>query len=95
MIHIQTIENVADCSPLYLPHSLYLKPLAKMQITVALPSKIKTGKSVSNLEIMEKLSAELKPDKFLVLKVSAERNEERNVSRVKYLRLLSGLQKHR
>ncbi|XP_062124667.1 A-kinase anchor protein 17A [Drosophila sulfurigaster albostrigata] len=70
MINIQTIENVADCSPLYLPHSLYLKPLAKMQISVALPEKIKTGKSVSNLEIMEKLSAELKPDKFLVLKVS-------------------------
>ncbi|XP_030375763.1 A-kinase anchor protein 17A isoform X2 [Scaptodrosophila lebanonensis] len=31
---------------------------------------IKTGKSISNLEIMDKLSAELKPDKFLVLKVS-------------------------
>lgn len=90
MIHIQTIENVADCSPLYLPHSLYLKPLAKMQITVALPSKIKTGKSVSNLEIMEKLSAELKPDKFLVLKVSTERNEDRNVSRVMYLLLFLG-----
>ncbi|EDV93755.1 A-kinase anchor protein 17A [Drosophila grimshawi] len=70
MINIQTIENVADCTPLYLPHSLYLKPLAKMQISVALPEKIKTGKSVSNLEIMDKLSAELKPDKFLVLKVS-------------------------
>lgn len=91
MIHIQTIENVADCSPLYLPHSLYLKPLAKMQITVALPGKIKTGKSVSNLEIMEKLSAELKPDKFLVLKVSAEREGERNVSREIYRLLFSGL----
>lgn len=69
MINIQTIENVADCTPLYLPHSLYLKPLAKMQISVALPEKIKAGKSVSNLEIMDKLSAELKPDKFLVLRV--------------------------
>ncbi|XP_043651768.1 A-kinase anchor protein 17A isoform X2 [Drosophila teissieri] len=69
MTHIQTIENVADCTPLYLPHSLYLKPLAKMQISVSLPS-IKSGKSVSNLEIMDKLGAELKPDKFLLLKVS-------------------------
>ncbi|XP_022217853.2 A-kinase anchor protein 17A [Drosophila obscura] len=69
MINIQTIENVADCTPLYLPHSLYLKPWAKMQISVSLP-KIKSGKSVSNLEIMDKLSAELKPDKFLLLKVS-------------------------
>jgi len=70
MTNIQTIENVADCTPLYLPHSLYLKPLAKMQISVSLPS-IKSGKSVSNLEIMDKLGAELKPDKFLLLKVSA------------------------
>ncbi|XP_037728980.1 A-kinase anchor protein 17A isoform X1 [Drosophila subpulchrella] len=69
MTNIQTIENVADCTPLYLPHSLYLKPLAKMQISVSLPS-IKSGKSVSNLEIMDKLGAELKPDKFLLLKVS-------------------------
>ncbi|XP_017008382.2 A-kinase anchor protein 17A isoform X2 [Drosophila takahashii] len=69
MTNIQSIENVADCTPLYLPHSLYLKPLAKMQISVSLPP-IKTGKSVSNLEIMDKLGVELKPDKFLLLKVS-------------------------
>lgn len=69
MINIQSIENVADCTPLYLPHSLYLKPVAKMQISVSLPT-IKSGKSVSNLEIMDKLGVELKPDKFLVLKVN-------------------------
>ncbi|KAH8315236.1 hypothetical protein KR074_006644 [Drosophila pseudoananassae] len=69
MINIHTIENVTDCTPMYLPHSLYLKPLAKMQISVSLPP-IKSGKSVSNLEIMDKLSNELKPDKFLLLKVS-------------------------
>ncbi|XP_070142521.1 A-kinase anchor protein 17A isoform X3 [Drosophila kikkawai] len=65
----QSIENVSDCTPLYLPHSLYLKPVAKMQISVSLPT-IKSGKSVSNLEIMDKLGVELKPDKFLLLKVS-------------------------
>ncbi|KAI9576204.1 hypothetical protein GQX74_014264 [Glossina fuscipes] len=69
MINIQTIQYVADCIPLYLPHSLYLKPVAKINISVALPSN-KTGKSISNLDIMEKLSFALKPDKFLVLKVS-------------------------
>ncbi|XP_020813119.1 A-kinase anchor protein 17A isoform X1 [Drosophila serrata] len=69
MINIQTIENVSDCTPLYLPHSLYLKPVAKMQISVSLPA-IKSGKSVSNLEIIDKLGVELKPDKFLLLKVS-------------------------
>lgn len=69
MINIQTIQNVNDCVPLYLPHSLYLKPLAKIHISVALPHH-KTGKSISNLDIMDKLSSTLKPDKFLVLKVS-------------------------
>ncbi|XP_073840166.1 A-kinase anchor protein 17A isoform X5 [Musca autumnalis] len=69
MMNIQTIQHVADCVPLYLPHSLYLKPLAKMNISVALPVN-KMGKSISNLDIMEKLSQALKPDKFLVLKVS-------------------------
>lgn len=71
MINIQTIQHVADCVPLYLPHSLYLKPVAKMNISVALPSH-KTGKSISNLDIMEKLGQALKPDKFLVLKVRHE-----------------------
>lgn len=63
-----------------------------MQITVALPEKIKTGKSVSNLEIMEKLSAELKPDKFLVLKVSVHREKISNITPNSVLDL--GLQKH-
>lgn len=71
MINIQTIENVADCVPLYLPHSLYLKPVAKLNISVALPSN-KMGKNISNLDIMEKLGQALKPDKFLVLKVRHE-----------------------
>lgn len=69
MINIQNIQNVSDCVPLYLPHSLYLKPVARMNISVALPNN-KMGKSISNLDIMDKLSSALKPDKFLVLKVS-------------------------
>lgn len=68
MINIQTIQHVGDCVPLYLPHSLYLKPLAKLNISVALPTK-KMGKSISNLDLMEKLSTALRPDKFLVIKV--------------------------
>lgn len=69
MTDIQNIQNVSDCVPLYLPHSLYLKPLAKMTISVSLPVN-KTGKSISHLDVMEKLSAALKPDKFFVLKVN-------------------------
>ncbi|XP_011208323.2 A-kinase anchor protein 17A isoform X2 [Bactrocera dorsalis] len=40
-----------------------------MTISVSLPVN-KTGKSISHLDVMEKLSAALKPDKFFVLKAS-------------------------
>lgn len=64
-----TIQNVADCVPLYIPHSLYLKPIAKFNISVALPANV-TGKSISNYDVMEKIRQMLLPDKFSVLKVS-------------------------
>uniref|UniRef100_A0A182SC04 RRM domain-containing protein n=1 Tax=Anopheles maculatus TaxID=74869 RepID=A0A182SC04_9DIPT len=66
---IQTIQDVNDCVPLYLPHSLYLKPLAKFNISVALPASI-TGKSISNYDVMEKMRQMILPDKFSLLKVS-------------------------
>ncbi|XP_049538323.1 A-kinase anchor protein 17A-like [Anopheles darlingi] len=66
---IQTIQDVNDCVPLYLPHSLYLKPLAKFNISVALPATI-TGKTISNFDVMEKMRQMILPDKFSVLKVS-------------------------
>uniref|UniRef100_A0A182TQ50 RRM domain-containing protein n=1 Tax=Anopheles melas TaxID=34690 RepID=A0A182TQ50_9DIPT len=66
---IQTIQDVNDCVPLYLPHSLYLKPLAKFNISVALPASI-TGKTISNYDVMEKMRQMILPDKFSLLKVS-------------------------
>ncbi|XP_053670097.1 serine/arginine repetitive matrix protein 2 [Anopheles nili] len=66
---IQTIQDVNDCVPLYLPHSLYLKPLAKFNISVALPATI-TGKTISNYDVMEKMRQMILPDKFSLLKVS-------------------------
>lgn len=66
---IQTIQDVSDCVPLYLPHSLYLKPSAKFNVSVALPNAI-TGKTISNYEVMEKMRQMILPDKFSVLKVS-------------------------
>ena len=68
-MNIQTVYNVSDCVPLYLPHSLYLKPIAKFNASVALPSQI-TGKSISNYEVMEKMRQMILPDKFSMLKVS-------------------------
>lgn len=66
---IQTIQDVSDCVALYLPHSLYLKPSAKFNVSVALPNAI-TGKTISNYEVMEKMRQMILPDKFSVLKVS-------------------------
>lgn len=68
-MNIQTIEDVSDCVPLYLPHSLYLKPIAKLNVSVALPSKI-TGKNISNFDIMERMRSIILPDRFSVLRVS-------------------------
>ncbi|XP_053692688.1 A-kinase anchor protein 17A isoform X2 [Sabethes cyaneus] len=66
---IQAIEDVSDCVPLYLPHSLYLKPSSKFNVSVALPNAI-TGKTISNYEVMEKMRQMILPDKFSMLKVS-------------------------
>lgn len=69
-MNIQNITNVSDCEPLYIPHSLYLKPLAKFTISVQIPSNNAVGKSISNFDITEHLRKAAKPDKFLIIKVS-------------------------
>lgn len=72
-MNIQIINNVSDCEPLYIPHSLYLKPLAKFTISVQIPTKNAVGKSISNYDITEHLKKAAKPEKFLVIKVSLEK----------------------
>lgn len=79
-MNIQTIKNVSDCVPLYLPHSLYLKPSAKFNVSVQLPAAI-TGKTISNWDVMENLRKIISPDKFAVLKVSATICASRTVHR--------------
>lgn len=69
MNSFQTCRNSADAVPLYIPQNLYLKPIARINVSVQLP-QIEPGKAVSNWEIMEKLRAMVKPDQFCGLKVS-------------------------
>ncbi|RZC33977.1 A-kinase anchor protein 17A [Asbolus verrucosus] len=66
----QTCRNTSDAIPLYLPQQLYLKPAAKLNISIQLPNVKKLEKSISHWEIMEKLRAIIKPDEFSVLKVA-------------------------
>lgn len=67
-MNIQTIKNVSDCVPLYLPHSLYLKPIAKFVVSVQMPPAT-AGKTISNWDVMENLRNIIAPEKFSVLKV--------------------------
>lgn len=66
----QTCKNTSDIVPLYIPQQLFLKPTAKINVSLQLPNVVKTGKSISHLEITEKLKDLLKPQEFSELKVS-------------------------
>lgn len=67
----QKCRYTADAVPLYLPQQLYLKPIARITISVQLPLfKKLVGKSISNLEIMEKLRTMIKPEEFSSLRVT-------------------------
>ncbi|KAL3278645.1 hypothetical protein HHI36_016183 [Cryptolaemus montrouzieri] len=66
----QTCRDFSDIIPLYLPQQLYLKPIAKLNISLQLPNVTKVGKSISHWEIMEKIRELILPEEFIILKVS-------------------------
>lgn len=70
MNSFQSCRNTSDAVPLCYPQNLYLKPIARINISVQLPQIIEPGKSISNWEIMEKLRSMVKPDEFSILKIS-------------------------
>ncbi|KAJ8252869.1 hypothetical protein GJAV_G00206480 [Gymnothorax javanicus] len=61
-----TTEAVKLC-PAY---GLYLKPIAKMVVSVALPQLKQPGKSISNWEVMERIKSMVHPDLFSTLRIS-------------------------
>ncbi|XP_060264322.1 A-kinase anchor protein 17A isoform X2 [Ovis aries] len=61
-----TSEAVELC-PL---HGLYLKPITKMTISVALPQLKQPGKSISNWEVMERLKGMVQHHQFSTLRIS-------------------------
>ncbi|XP_069010657.1 A-kinase anchor protein 17A isoform X2 [Embiotoca jacksoni] len=50
--------------------NLYLKPIAKMTVSVALPQLKLPGKSISNWEVMERVKAMVAPEQFSALRIS-------------------------
>ncbi|XP_061082171.1 A-kinase anchor protein 17A [Conger conger] len=61
-----TTEAVRLC-PTY---GLFLKPIAKMMVSVALPQLKQPGKSISNWEVMERIKSMVHPDQFSTLRIS-------------------------
>ncbi|CAM1154505.1 AKAP17A (predicted), partial [Pycnogonum litorale] len=69
MSNMQPCTDSSDVIDLYSPRGLFLKPIAKMNISVQLPQLRTAGKSISNWEVMEKIKGMTKPHPFVVLKV--------------------------
>lgn len=65
----QKCTNTSDAVPLYLPQRLYLKPSARLTISVHLGLKM-MGKTITHYEVMERLRELIRPDEFALLKVT-------------------------
>ena len=64
------VHDTAEAVCLCEEHNLYLKPTAKMTISVALPQLKLPGKSISNWEVMERLKAMVAPEQLSALRIS-------------------------
>ncbi|KAK8385338.1 hypothetical protein O3P69_012277 [Scylla paramamosain] len=69
MRSVQACTDTNDCQELSRTSGLYLKPIARLSITVTLP-QLKSGQSISNWEVMERLRAAITPKEFTVIKVT-------------------------
>ena len=67
---IQSCGDTKDCVDLFRPQGLYLKPIARVNVSVQLPALKKAGAKISNWEVMEKVKEMARPFTFPVFKVS-------------------------
>jgi len=67
---IQACADTKDCVDLFRPQRLYLKPIARINVSVQLPQLKKSGAKISNWEVMEKIKEMARPFTFPVFKVS-------------------------
>lgn len=70
MAQQQLCADPSEAVEFFGPKELFLKPIAKINISVTLPQLKTTSKAISNWEVMEKLRRMVKPDIFLMLRVS-------------------------
>uniref|UniRef100_A0A3Q3H021 A kinase (PRKA) anchor protein 17A n=1 Tax=Kryptolebias marmoratus TaxID=37003 RepID=A0A3Q3H021_KRYMA len=64
------VHDTSEAVCLSAEYNLYLKPIAKMTISVALPQLKLPGKSISNWEVMERVKAMVAPEQFSALRIS-------------------------
>nr|AAH58319.1 Zgc:65888 protein [Danio rerio] len=64
------VSDAAEALDLCPQHHLYLKPISRLTISVALPHLKLPGKSISNWEVMERLKAMVQPEQFSALRIS-------------------------
>ncbi|XP_064482278.1 A-kinase anchor protein 17A-like [Ornithodoros turicata] len=70
MSSIQPCRDATDAVELCPNLGLYLKSIARLNISIQLPQLKTPGKSISNWEVMEKLRQAIKPIEFTQLKIS-------------------------
>ncbi|XP_057575055.1 LOW QUALITY PROTEIN: A-kinase anchor protein 17A [Hippopotamus amphibius kiboko] len=64
------VHDTSEAVELCAPHGLYLKPITKMTISVALPQLKQPGKSISNWEVMERLKGMVHSHQFSTLRIA-------------------------
>ncbi|XP_030332493.1 A-kinase anchor protein 17A [Strigops habroptila] len=64
------VHDTSEAVELCAPCGLYLKPITKMTISVALPQLKQPGKSISNWEVMERLKGMVQTNQFSTLRIS-------------------------
>jgi len=67
---IARTSDVKDTLDLFRAAGLYLKPIARLNVSVQLPQLKKSGAKISNWEVMEKVKEMAKPHTFPVFKVA-------------------------
>ena len=68
---IQALKDTTELVELYEPLGLYLKPLARINITVKLPSLKDPGQAISNWDLMERIKKLIHPLHFSSIIASA------------------------
>lgn len=70
MSSIQPCRDLSDTVELCASLGLFMKSIARLNISIQLPQLKTPGKSISNWEVMEKLRQAIKPIEFTQLKIS-------------------------